>query len=161
MGEVLTFEDALRRRAAARALAQTFVFTNGCFDILHPGHIALIAHAARQGHYLLVGINSDRSVHALKGVGRPVQPEADRAAILAALTDVDGVFVFDEETPRRVIEALVPDVLVKGGDYELDQVVGREVVEAAGGRVDIVPLVGQHSSTSLLSKQHAEATRRL
>jgi D-beta-D-heptose 7-phosphate kinase/D-beta-D-heptose 1-phosphate adenosyltransferase len=161
LGEVLTFEDALRRRAAARALNQTFVFTNGCFDILHPGHVALLAHAGRLGHYLLVGINSDRSVRALKGHGRPAQPEADRAAILAALTDVDGVFVFDEETPRRVIEALKPDVLVKGGDYKVDEVVGREIVEAAGGRVEIVPLVGEHSSTRVLSKQHAEMTRRV
>lgn len=161
MGEVLTFEDALRRRAASRVLSQTFVFTNGCFDILHPGHVALLAHAKRQGHYLLVGLNSDRSVHALKGRGRPVQSEADRAAILAALTDVDGVFVFDDETPRSVIEALKPDVLVKGGDYKVEDVVGRETVEAAGGRVDIFPTVAEHSSTKLLSKQHAEMTRRV
>lgn len=159
MGEVLTFEDALRRRAASRVLSQTFVFTNGCFDILHPGHVALLAHAKRQGHYLLVGLNSDRSVHALKGRGRPVQSEADRAAILAALTDVDGVFVFDDETPKRVIDALLPDVLVKGGDYAKEEVVGREAVEAAGGRVEIFPLVGAHSTSKVLSKQRAVASR--
>ena len=140
MGEILTYEEALRRRAGARVLGQTFVFTNGCFDILHPGHVALLAHAGRLGHYLMVGINSDRSVRALK---------------------VDGVFVFDDETPRRVIEALQPDVLVKGGDYKVEEVVGREAVEAAGGRVEIVPLVGEHSSTRLLSKQHAEISRRV
>jgi len=161
LGEVLTHENALRRRAAARVLRQTFVFTNGCFDVLHPGHVALLAHAKRLGHYLMVGINSDRSVHALKGTGRPVQSEADRATILAALADVDGVVVFDDETPRRLIEELLPDVLVKGGDYTPEDVVGRDAVEAAGGRVDIFPLVGQHSSTRLLRKQHAEATRRM
>ncbi len=155
MGEVLTFEEALRRRAAARALSQTFVFTNGCFDILHPGHVALLAHAKRLGHYLMVGVNSDRSVRALKGQGRPVQREADRAALLAALTGVDGVFIFDEETPRVVIEALKPDVLVKGGDYKPEDVVGRDAVVASGGRVEIFPLVGDHSSSRLLSKQHA------
>ena len=155
MGEVLTFEEALRRRAAARALSQTFVFTNGCFDILHPGHVALLAHAKRLGHYLMVGVNSDRSVRALKGRGRPVQREADRAALLAALTGVDGVFIFDEETPLVVIEALKPDVLVKGGDYKPEDVVGRDVVVASGGRVEIFPLVGDHSSSRLVSKQHA------
>lgn len=160
MGEVLTFEEALRRRAAARVLSQTFVFTNGCFDVLHPGHVAVIAHAKRLGHYLMVGINSDRSVHALKGRGRPAQHEADRATLLAAFADVDGVFIFDEETPRRVIEALKPDVLVKGGDYKVTEVVGREAVEAAGGRVEIVPLVGGHSSSKLLSKLHAETSGR-
>lgn len=155
MGEVLTFEEAMRRRAAARSLSQTFVFTNGCFDVLHRGHVELLAHAGKLGHYLLVGLNSDRSVHALKGHGRPAQSEADRAAILAALADVDGVFIFDDDTPRAAIEALKPDVLVKGGDYTKDEVVGREAVERAGGRVEIFPRVGGHSSSGLLRKQHA------
>lgn len=150
MGEVLTWEDALRRRAAARVLSQTFVFTNGCFDILHPGHVALIRHAKKLGHYLLVGINSDRSVHALKGKGRPAQKEADRAVVLAALNDVDGVFIFDEETPLHAIQALLPDVLVKGGDYKAGDVVGKNAVEAAGGRVEIFPLLPGHSSSRLL-----------
>jgi rfaE bifunctional protein nucleotidyltransferase chain/domain len=154
-------EDALRRRAAARVLSQTFVFTNGCFDILHPGHLALLRHAKRLGHYLLVGVNSDRSVRVLKGHGRPAQAEADRAAVLAALVDVDGVFIFDQETPLQSIEALLPDVLVKGGDYRVEDVVGRSVVERAGGRVEIVPLVAGYSSSGLLSqsKQHAAARR--
>ena len=155
MGEILSVENAVRRRAAARALSQTFVFTNGCFDVLHPGHVALIRHAKRLGHYLLVGVNSDRSAHGLKGVGRPAQPDADRAVVLAALADVDGVVLFDDETPLRLIEALKPDVLVKGGDYKLDQVVGKDVVEAAGGRVEIFPLVEGHSSSRILSKRHA------
>ena len=152
MGEILTLEDAVRRRAAARALAQTFVFTNGCFDILHPGHIALLRQAGDLGHYLLVGINSDRSVRALdKGAGRPAQDERARALVLAALAAVDGVVVFDEETPLRLIETLRPDVLVKGGDYTPDQVVGKDVVESGGGRVVIVPLVPGHSSSRILA----------
>ncbi|HET9950697.1 MAG TPA: D-glycero-beta-D-manno-heptose 1-phosphate adenylyltransferase [Candidatus Eisenbacteria bacterium] len=152
MGEVLTLELAIRRRAAARVLGQTFVFTNGCFDLIHPGHVALLKEAREQGHYLMVGINSDRSVRALKGEGRPAQNEADRAAVLAAMRDVEGVVVFDEETPAKLIEALLPDVLVKGGDYTPDQVVGRDVVERAGGRVHIVPLVPGKSSSALAGK---------
>ena len=155
MGEVLSIDDALRRRAAARALSQVFVFTNGCFDVLHTGHIALIRHAKRLGHYLLVGVNSDRSVRSLKGPGRPAREESDRAAVLAALADVDGVVVFDQETPLQLIEALRPDVLVKGGDYTADQVVGRKAVEEHGGRVEIVPLVPGYSSSRFLSKPHA------
>jgi D-beta-D-heptose 7-phosphate kinase/D-beta-D-heptose 1-phosphate adenosyltransferase len=149
VGEVLAQVDALRRRAAARARGQTFVFTNGCFDLIHPGHVALLREAKAQGHYLMVGINSDRSVRGLKGAGRPVQSEADRASVLAAMRDVDGVVVFDEETPAKIIEALKPDVLVKGGDYTPDTVVGREVVEKNGGRVHIVPLVEGKSSSAL------------
>jgi D-beta-D-heptose 7-phosphate kinase/D-beta-D-heptose 1-phosphate adenosyltransferase len=161
LGEVLSFEEALRRRAAARVLSQTFVFTNGCFDILHPGHIALLRHARRQGHYLLVGINSDRSVRALKGAGRPVLRDEDRALVLAALADVDGVFIFDEETPLKAIEALTPDVLVKGGDYRPEDVVGRSAIEKAGGRIEIFPLVAGHSSSRLLvpARQDAPAPR--
>jgi len=150
LGEILTLEDAVRRRAAARALAQTFVFTNGCFDILHPGHVALLRQAGELGHYLMVGINSDRSVRAIdKGAGRPAQDERARATVLSALAAVDGVVVFDEETPLRLIEALRPDVLVKGGDYAPDQVVGKDVVERDGGRVVIVPLVPGHSSSKI------------
>ena len=152
MSEVLTLEDALRRRAAARALRQTYVFTNGCFDVIHPGHVALLHQARRLGHYLMVAINSDRSVRELKGPGRPLQDEAARAIVLAALQDVDGVVVFDEETPLELIRKLEPDVLVKGGDYTPDQVVGREDVERAGGSVVIVPLVPGHSSSAVLGR---------
>ena len=152
MGEILTTVDALRRRAASRVLRQTFVFTNGCFDVLHPGHIELLRQARRLGHYLLVGLNSDRSVRGLKGEGRPVQDQAARATVLAALTDVDGVVVFDEETPRELIGALEPDVLVKGGDYTPDRVVGRDVVEKSGGRVVIVPLVPGQSSSEIVAR---------
>ncbi|MEK7314785.1 MAG: D-glycero-beta-D-manno-heptose 1-phosphate adenylyltransferase [Candidatus Eisenbacteria bacterium] len=152
MGEVLSLEDALRRRASVRARGQTFVFTNGCFDLLHPGHVSLLREARAQGHFLMVAINSDHSVRGLKGEGRPVQNEADRAEVLAAMRDVDGVVVFEEETPAKIIEALKPDVLVKGGDYTAEKVVGREVVEKAGGRVHIVPLVEGKSSSALVDR---------
>ncbi|HEY6572082.1 MAG TPA: D-glycero-beta-D-manno-heptose 1-phosphate adenylyltransferase [Candidatus Eisenbacteria bacterium] len=152
MGEVLSLEGALRRRASARVLGQKFVFTNGCFDLIHPGHVALLREARKQGDFLMVAINSDRSVRGLKGEGRPVQNEADRAEVLAAMRHVDGVVIFDEETPAEIIEALKPDVLVKGGDYTPDKVVGREVVEKAGGRVHIVPLVEGKSSSALAGK---------
>lgn len=155
MGEVLTRVDALRRRAAARALQQTFVFTNGCFDLLHPGHVALLREAKREGHYLMVGLNSDRSVRGLKGEGRPVQDESSRSSVLAALANVDGVVLFDEETPLELIRDLMPDVLVKGGDYAPNEVVGREVVERGKGRVVIVPLVPGQSSTKLAARLKA------
>ncbi|HKQ19417.1 MAG TPA: adenylyltransferase/cytidyltransferase family protein [Candidatus Eisenbacteria bacterium] len=152
MGEVLTIEDAVRRRVASRVLSQTFVFTNGCFDILHPGHVELLRQAAILGHYLMVGINSDRSAQRLgKGAGRPVQDEHARATVLAALSVVDGVVIFEEETPLELIEMLRPNVLVKGGDYTPEQVVGREIVERDGGRVVIVPLVPGHSSSKIAS----------
>ncbi len=152
MGEVLSMDDALRRRASTRARGQTFVFTNGCFDLIHPGHVALLREARAQGHFLMVAINSDQSVRGLKGEGRPVQNEADRAEVLAAMRDVDGVVVFHEETPAAIIEALKPDVLVKGGDYIPEKVVGREVVEKGGGRVHIVPLVEGKSSSALAGR---------
>ena len=158
MGEVLAHVDALRRRAAARALSQTFVFTNGCFDVLHPGHVALLHQAKREGHYLMVGLNSDRSVRALKGEGRPLQDEAARSQVLAALADVDGVVLFDEETPLTLIRELLPDVLVKGGDYRPDQVVGRDVVERANGKVVIVPLVPGQSSSQIVARLRAAKT---
>lgn len=152
MGEVLSLLMAKRRRAAARALGRRFVFTNGCFDVIHPGHVALLVEARKRGDYLLVGLNSDRSVRGLKGEGRPVQAEVARAVVLASLKPVDGVVLFDEETPLALIRELVPDVLVKGGDYTKEQVVGRDVVEAAGGEVVIFPLVPGHSSSSLAEK---------
>lgn len=152
MGEVLSREDALRRRASVRARDMKFVFTNGCFDLLHPGHIALLREARKQGDYLLVAINSDRSVRVLKGKGRPIQHDADRAEVLAAIRDVDGVVIFDEDTPKELIDALRPDVLVKGGDYTIDQILGRDVVEKDGGRVHIVPLVEGKSTSGLVEK---------
>jgi D-beta-D-heptose 7-phosphate kinase/D-beta-D-heptose 1-phosphate adenosyltransferase len=155
LGERLTLVEARRRRAASKALGQRFVFTNGCFDVIHPGHVELLHRAKEMGHYLLVGLNTDRSVRALKGPTRPVQSEDARAIVVSSLASVDGVVLFDEDTPLEVIRALVPDVLVKGGDYTPDQVVGRDVVERAGGRIAIVPLVPGHSSSKIAERLSA------
>ena len=156
MGEVLTLVEARRRRAASRALGQRFVFTNGCFDVIHPGHVGLLHRAKELGHYLLVGLNTDRSIRALKGPTRPVQSEEARAIVVASLASVDGVVLFDEDTPLELIRDLKPDVLVKGGDYTPDQVVGRDVVERAGGTVAIVPLVPGHSSSKIVERLSAK-----
>ena len=126
------------------------MFTKGCFDVLHAGHLSLLRFAKAQGDVLIVGINTDASVRRLKGATRPVVPEAERAALVEALACVDAVVLFDEDTPLRLIEELVPDVLVKGADYTLDRVVGRDVVEAAGGRVALAPLLPDHSTSRLI-----------
>ena len=152
MGEILTLEDAKRRRAAAKALGRRFVFTNGCFDLIHPGHTELLRRAKALGHYLLVGLNSDRSVRALKGEGRPVQGEQARATVVAALAAVDYVVLFDEDTPQRLIEELLPDILVKGGDYTPSTVVGKEEVEKAGGQVHVIPLIPGFSSSQIAER---------
>ncbi len=152
MGEILSLAEAKRRRAAARILGRRFVFTNGCFDLLHPGHTELLRRAKSLGHYLAVGLNSDRSIRAIKGQGRPIQGEVARAEIVAALASVDYVVLFDEETPLRVIEELSPDVLVKGGDYTQGIVVGREIVERAGGQVHLIPLVPGFSSSRIVER---------
>ena len=152
MGEILTLEDAKRRRMAARVLGRRFVFTNGCFDLIHPGHTELLRRARSLGHYLLVGLNSDRSVRAIKGPDRPIQGEQARAAVVAALASVDYVVLFDEETPLRLIEELLPDVLVKGGDYTPASVVGKDAVERAGGHVHVIPLVPGFSSSQITDR---------
>jgi rfaE bifunctional protein nucleotidyltransferase chain/domain len=129
------------------------VFTNGCFDLLHPGHLAYLEQARSQGEALIVGVNTDDSVRRLsKGAGRPVNPETDRARVLAALTCVDRVVLFDEDTPLELITILQPDVLVKGGDYQLSEIVGREVVEARGGQVLALPFVPGYSTSELLRR---------
>ena len=129
------------------------VFTNGCFDLLHPGHVTYLAKARSLGDALVVGVNTDASVRRLdKAPDRPLVGETARALVLAALESVDAVCLFDEDTPAALVEALVPDVLVKGGDYALDQVVGREVVEAAGGRVELIPFVEGYSTTDLVRR---------
>lgn len=128
------------------------VFTNGCFDLLHRGHAAYLAEAATLGDRLIVAVNSDSSVRRIKGPGRPVLPEGDRTFLLASFRSVDWVTVFEEDTPAALVEALRPDVLVKGADYTLDEVVGREVVEAAGGRVELVELVGGRSTSEILER---------
>jgi D-beta-D-heptose 7-phosphate kinase/D-beta-D-heptose 1-phosphate adenosyltransferase len=128
------------------------VFTNGCFELLHRGHVEYLAQAKALGDVLVVGLNSDASVQRLRGAGRPLVAEADRAAVLVALRSVDAVTLFDEDTPLELISTLLPDVLVKGGDYDLDGIVGREVVEEAGGEVRALPFVEGHSTTSILDR---------
>jgi D-beta-D-heptose 7-phosphate kinase/D-beta-D-heptose 1-phosphate adenosyltransferase len=148
--------EALRRRWQPRREAgERLVFTNGCFDLLHAGHLALLEAAAGLGEALVVGLNSDDSVRRLKGPGRPLVPQAERAALVAALRPVDFVVLFGEETPQRLIEILLPDVLVKGADYALEAIVGREIVEAHGGEVVRLPLVPGRSTSSLLARLQA------
>jgi D-beta-D-heptose 7-phosphate kinase/D-beta-D-heptose 1-phosphate adenosyltransferase len=135
ISHVLSLENAVRLVDALRAAHRTVVFTNGVYDILHPGHVRYLQAARAEGDALIVGINSDRSVRANKGPDRPINPEAERAEVVAALASVDAVVIFDEDTPHRIITCLQPDVLVKGADWPADQIVGRDVVEARGGRV--------------------------
>ena len=149
---ILDREELRRVRAGLRAAGRRLVFTNGCFDILHVGHVRYLQHARGEGDALLVAINSDRSVRALKGEGRPVVSEGERAEVLAALGVVDFVTVFDEDSPRALIAELLPDVLVKGGDYALDEIHGREEVERAGGRVLALPFVEGASTTGIIER---------
>ncbi|CAN5787731.1 hypothetical protein BH23GEM10_BH23GEM10_18270 [soil metagenome] len=135
-----------------RPREDTVVFTNGCFDILHRGHVAYLYAARALGDRLVVGLNTDASVQRLKGAGRPVVNEDDRAFVLAGLACVDAVTLFGEDTPAALIDALLPDVLVKGGDYTPDTVVGRDAVEAAGGHVVIIPFVAGSSTTGILHR---------
>lgn len=147
--KVMDRETAVMWRHTVRGAV---VFTNGVFDLLHPGHVEVIDAARREGAALVVGINSDASVHRLKGPTRPICSSAERAFVLAALEAVDAVVVFDEDTPLELVTALEPDVIVKGGDYTPDTVVGADVVLAREGRVVIVPLVEGHSTTAIVEK---------
>ncbi|MFH1214144.1 MAG: D-glycero-beta-D-manno-heptose 1-phosphate adenylyltransferase [Candidatus Neomarinimicrobiota bacterium] len=135
-----------------QAEGRKVVFTNGCFDILHVGHIELLEAARRLGDVLIVGINSDASVRRLKGPHRPVTDETDRARILAALAVVDFVVVFGEDTPQVLIGEIIPDILVKGGDYNLDTIIGRDIVESHGGQIVVFPLVQGKSTSDLINK---------
>jgi rfaE bifunctional protein nucleotidyltransferase chain/domain len=152
LDSILTLEQVILQFDRAKRNGRRIVFTNGCFDLLHPGHIRSLEHARSLGDALIVGLNSDASVRLLKGEGRPAIPERERAEILAALECVDGVVIFPEATPRRLIAALLPDVLVKGGDWPGEGIVGREEVEAAGGRVVSVPVMPGYSTTEILRK---------
>jgi rfaE bifunctional protein nucleotidyltransferase chain/domain len=149
---VKTLAALVEERQAWKAAGRKVVFTNGCFDLLHPGHVALFEAARAQGDVLVVGLNSDRSVRALKGEGRPLVPEAERAETLDALEPVDRVVVYDEDTPLAVISALRPDVLVKGSDWAPDAIVGRAEVEEAGGRVVRVELLPGRSTTAMVGR---------
>ena len=148
----MTVAEAVAAIERLRAVGKTVVFTNGVFDLLHVGHLRYLQQARALGDALIVGVNSDRSVRANKGAGRPITPEAERAEILSALACVDGVVVFDEDTPHDIITALQPDVLVKGADWAADAIVGRDVVEARGGRVVRVPIEAGHSTSALVEK---------
>jgi D-glycero-beta-D-manno-heptose 1-phosphate adenylyltransferase len=153
--KILSPAEMLGERKRLRAAGARLVFTNGVFDILHVGHVRYLAQARALGDALLVAINSDRTVRELKGLNRPVFNEGERAEILAALRHVDYVSVFDNVSPRSLIATLLPDVLVKGGDYELDQIHGREEVEAAGGKVISLPFVKGASTTSLIDRMRS------
>ena len=154
----------LEDRAAAatwagdhRAAGRRVVFTNGVFDVLHPGHTRYLAEARAQGDVLIVAVNSDRSVRAQhKGVDRPITPEPERAELLSSLAAVDAVVVFDEDTPLEIVSAVSPDVLVKGADWAADAIMGREVVEARGGRVVRIALAPGYSTTSILERARQE-----
>jgi D-beta-D-heptose 7-phosphate kinase/D-beta-D-heptose 1-phosphate adenosyltransferase len=135
-----------------RLLSKTIAFTNGCFDILHQGHIASLSDAAREADILIVGLNSDASTRRLKGEQRPINNEQARATVLASLLMVDAVIIFEEDTPLELIKMVMPDVLVKGGDYTLEQIVGAKEVMAAGGRVVINPIVPGFSTTGIIDK---------
>ncbi|MGH9865032.1 MAG: D-glycero-beta-D-manno-heptose 1-phosphate adenylyltransferase [Candidatus Acidiferrales bacterium] len=150
MGTVVTQDELMRRVADAKRRGQRVVFTNGCYDLLHPGHIRLLESSRELGDVLVLALNSDRSVRENKGVNRPIIPEGERAEIAAALAAVDYVVLFDELTPREIIARVLPDVLVKGSDWGADEIVGREEVEAAGGRVVSIPLEPGYSTSSII-----------
>jgi D-beta-D-heptose 7-phosphate kinase/D-beta-D-heptose 1-phosphate adenosyltransferase len=150
--KIISPEQMLGERQRLRAAGKRLVFTNGVFDLLHVGHVRYLAEARALGDALVVAINSDRTVRELKGPDRPVFDQAERAEILAALRSVDYVTIFDDISPRGLIATLLPDVLVKGGDYQLDQIHGREEVEAAGGNVISLPFVEGASTSSLIER---------
>ena len=150
--KILSPEEMLRERQRLRAAGKRLVFTNGVFDLLHVGHVRYLAQARALGDALVVAINSDSTVRELKGPDRPIFDQSERAEILAALRSVDYVSVFDDISPRKLIATLLPDVLVKGGDYQLDQIHGREEVEASGGNVISLPFVEGASTTALIER---------
>jgi rfaE bifunctional protein nucleotidyltransferase chain/domain len=152
MAKILDHGALIQERRRLRSEGKRLVFTNGCFDLLHPGHVRYLREARSLGDALVVALNSDRSVRVLKGEGRPILSEQERAEVVAALQAVDYVIIFDEETPRELIAELLPDVLVKGGDWPLDEIVGRQEVEAAGGKVLSLPYVEGSSSTDIIER---------
>ena len=150
--KIVTLPDLLKKVAQWRLLGKKIAFTNGCFDILHAGHIASLSEAAQHGNVLIVGVNSDASVRGLKGDNRPVNNEQSRALLLASLCMVDAVTIFSEPTPKDLIMAIVPDVMVKGGDYKVEDIAGAKELIEAGGKVVINPIVQGFSTTSLIQK---------
>lgn len=152
MGKVVSQEDLLHLTSRLKREGRSVVFTNGCFDIIHPGHVRCLAEARALGDLLVVAVNSDASVRKLKGPTRPLNPEQDRAEVLAGLAAVDYVTVFDEATPREIIARILPNILVKGADYSIADIVGREEVESAGGQVVSIPLAPGYSTTALVQR---------
>jgi D-beta-D-heptose 7-phosphate kinase/D-beta-D-heptose 1-phosphate adenosyltransferase len=150
--KIMTVAEAKAQIQAWKVAGKTFAFTNGCFDILHPGHLYSLAETAKEADYLIVGLNSDASVKRLKGPDRPINSTESRAIVLANLVLVDAVIVFEEDTPLELISALLPDVLVKGGDYTIDTIVGAKEVIAHGGKVIINPIVAGFSTTNIIEK---------
>jgi D-beta-D-heptose 7-phosphate kinase/D-beta-D-heptose 1-phosphate adenosyltransferase len=150
--KIMTLDQAKLMMAALKVTGKKVSFTNGCFDILHPGHLFSLKQAADEADFLIVGLNSDASVRKLKGPSRPLNNTASRAIVLANLIVVDAVVVFEEETPLELIKALLPDVMVKGGDYTIEEVVGGKEVIANGGKVIINPIVEGFSTTGLIEK---------
>jgi rfaE bifunctional protein nucleotidyltransferase chain/domain len=149
---ILSADEAAAWAERLRRAGKTIVFTNGVFDLLHPGHVRYLADARALGDALIVAVNSDRSVRANKGPERPINPEAERAELLAALASVDAVVIFDEETPLEIVTRIQPDILVKGADWGHDNIVGRDVVEARGGRVVRIELLAGFSTSELIRR---------
>lgn len=154
--KIVPAEELVSRLGPPRS--GTLVFTNGCFDLLHRGHVSYLSEARALGDVLVVGLNSDDSVRRLKGPSRPVNSQDDRAYVLAGLEAVDWVTLFDSDTPLALISALLPDVLVKGGDYRVEEIVGAEQVAAAGGRTVVIPLVPGRSTTAILKRSRREVS---
>ena len=152
MAQILSLAELQLERARLRREGRKVVFTNGCFDLLHPGHVRYLEQARGLGDALIVALNSDRAVRELKGETRPILNQDERAEVMAALGCVDYVMIFDDVSPQAVIAALLPDVLVKGGDWSLDQIIGREEVEAAGGRVLNLPFVEGCSTSEIIER---------
>jgi D-beta-D-heptose 7-phosphate kinase/D-beta-D-heptose 1-phosphate adenosyltransferase len=152
MGQVVTRTELLLIRKQLKQQGKQVVFTNGCFDIIHRGHIEYLIQAKALGDVLLVGMNTDASVRRIKGANRPVVDQDDRAYVLAALCMVDYVCLFDEDTPFELIKAVVPNVLVKGSDWSIDSIVGRDIVEAAGGKVQTIDFIPNRSTTNIIQK---------
>jgi len=150
--KIFTQPDLLRKVAQWRFLGKKISFTNGIFDILHQGHISSLSQAAAEGDYLIIGLNSDTSTKKLKGESRPINDEQSRALLLASLIMVDAVVIFEEDTPLELIKAIMPDVLVKGGDYTVEQIAGAKEVVANGGRIVINPIIQGHSTSSIIER---------
>jgi D-beta-D-heptose 7-phosphate kinase/D-beta-D-heptose 1-phosphate adenosyltransferase len=150
MGKLVNLQELIQIREKAREQNKKVVFTNGCFDLLHRGHIEYLKKAKRLGDILMVGLNSDSSVRKIKGQGRPIQKQADRAAILASLYFVDYVFIFNELTPFKLISKLIPDILVKGGDWKVKDIVGKDIVESHGGKVLSIKMIKGESTRNII-----------